>query len=246
MIAYEFNECRRVGLPIHRETFQIFERGADPETGEQGNGIFGIFVKVSVENPLIHEICFATDVKQDPSQVVKSERGESGRIAGYGVLYCFSVRSDRFFAPRFDFSNKREAIVGRSFGKIGPYRPCSSLKYPSLGIAIAAGFVQSPALARDISCAGISASACASLVGPAGLPVPSALSLACARCGQRGCCRDGCRAEECPARGFTEWFLRHALPFLHNRASSDAVLLRAKPQRTFITIFVVLLRLNSE
>lgn len=46
MFAHEFNECRSVRLPIHRETFQILERGADPETGEQGNGIFGIFVKV--------------------------------------------------------------------------------------------------------------------------------------------------------------------------------------------------------
>src|SRR5580700_3759766 len=65
MFADEFNESRSVGLPIHRETFQILERGADPETGEQGNGIFGIFVKVSVENPLIHEIRFATDVEED-------------------------------------------------------------------------------------------------------------------------------------------------------------------------------------
>src|SRR4029077_10976668 len=113
VLAHKFYERRSVGLPIHRETFQILERGADPETGEQGNGIFGIFVKVSVENPLIHEIRFATDVKEDPSEVVKSERGESGRIASYGVLYCFSVRSDRFFATRFDFSNKREAIIGR-------------------------------------------------------------------------------------------------------------------------------------
>ena len=114
MFAHKFDECGSVGLPIHRETFQIFERGTDPETGEQGNGIFGIFVKISVENPLIHEIRFATDVKEDPSQVVKSERGESERIGGYGVLYCFSVRSDHFFATRFDFSNNREAIVGRS------------------------------------------------------------------------------------------------------------------------------------
>ncbi len=70
MFADESDECRSVGLPIHRETFQILERGADPKTGEQGNGIFGIFVKVSVENPLIYEIRFATDVKEDPSQVV--------------------------------------------------------------------------------------------------------------------------------------------------------------------------------
>ena len=100
-----------------------FERGADPETSEQGNGIFGIFVKVSVENPLIYEIRFATDVKEDPSQVVKSERGESERIGSYGVLYCFSVRSDRFFATRFDFSTKREAIVGRSLGKVARIVP---------------------------------------------------------------------------------------------------------------------------
>ena len=86
---------------------------SDPELREQGDRIFGIFVKVSVEYPLIHEIRVAADVEEDPSQVVKPERGENGRIASYRVLYGFSVRADRFFATRFDLGNDREAVVGR-------------------------------------------------------------------------------------------------------------------------------------
>ena len=135
---------------------------------EESDGILGIFVKVRVEYSLIHEIRVAADVEENPSQVVKSERGENERIAGYGVLYSFSVRADRFFAARLDLGNDREAVVGRVFGKIGPYRPCSSLKYPSLGMAIAAGFVQSPAFARAASCSGTSTFASASLIVPAG------------------------------------------------------------------------------
>jgi hypothetical protein len=34
MFAHEPDECRSIRLRIHRETFQIFERGADPETAE--------------------------------------------------------------------------------------------------------------------------------------------------------------------------------------------------------------------
>ena len=104
MFAHEFNECRRVRLPIHRETFQIFETVSDPGLVKESDCIFGIFVKVSVEYPLVYEIRVATDVEEYPSQVVEFEWGENERIASYGVLYFFSVRSDRFFATRFDFA----------------------------------------------------------------------------------------------------------------------------------------------
>ena len=95
-----------------------------PVLFEESDCVFGIFVEVSIEYPLVHEIRVATDVEEDPSQVVKLERGENERIASYGVLYCFSVRTDCFLATRFDLCNDREAIVGRGLRK---NRPVTSL-----------------------------------------------------------------------------------------------------------------------
>ena len=64
-----------------------------PVCREERDGIFGIFVEVSIEYALVHEISIAADVEEDPSQVVKLERGENGRIAGYR-------RSQLFFRTR--------------------------------------------------------------------------------------------------------------------------------------------------
>ena len=117
MFAHEFDECRSVRLPIHREALKIFEDRVDAGLFEESDCVFGIFVEVSIEYPLVHEIRIAADVEEDPSQVVKPERGENERIASYSVLYCFSVRTDCFLATRFDLCNDREAIIGRGLRK---------------------------------------------------------------------------------------------------------------------------------
>ena len=120
MFAHKFYEGRRVRLPIRRKALQIFEDRVDPRLVKECNGILGIFVKIGIENPLVYEIRFATDVEEDPSQIVKSERGENKRIAGYSSLYFFAVRSDHFFATRFDLCDERESIIGRRLRINGP------------------------------------------------------------------------------------------------------------------------------
>ena len=52
-----------------------------PEIAEKGNRVFSVFVKVGVEYSLIHKVRFAADVEENPSQVVKSKRGEEEWIA---------------------------------------------------------------------------------------------------------------------------------------------------------------------
>ena len=112
MFAYEFNECRSVRLPIHREAIEVFEDCIDAGLFKESDCVFGVFIEVSIEYPLVHEIRVAADVEEDPSQVVESERGENKRIASDSVLYFFPVRTDSCFAPWFDLGNNREAIVG--------------------------------------------------------------------------------------------------------------------------------------
>src|ERR1700722_238152 len=117
MFAYEFNECRSVRLPIHREAIEVFEDCIDAGLFKESDCVFGVFIEVSIEYPLVHEIRVATDVEEDPSQVVKLEWGENKRIASYSVLYFFPVRTDYFLAPRFDLCDDREAIIGRGLRK---------------------------------------------------------------------------------------------------------------------------------
>src|SRR3979490_3253656 len=48
--------------------------------------------------------------------------------------------------PGMTFATTENPWQAGVLGKMGPYRPFSSVKYPSFGIAIAAGFVQSVSL----------------------------------------------------------------------------------------------------
>src|SRR4029077_658341 len=75
MFAYELCEGRSVRLPIHREAFKVSENSIDARLLEESDGILGIFVEVGVEYSLIHEIRITADVEENPSQVVKPERG---------------------------------------------------------------------------------------------------------------------------------------------------------------------------
>lgn len=48
--------------------------------------------------------------------------------------------------PGLTFATTENPWQARVLGKVGPYRPFSSVNYPSFGIAIATGFVQSVSL----------------------------------------------------------------------------------------------------
>jgi hypothetical protein len=109
MFAHELDECRGVRLPIHREALKIFEDGVNAGLFKESDCIFCIFVKVSIEYALVHEIRIAADVEENPSQVVELERRENKRSTSYSVLYFFPVGTDYFLAPRFDLCDDRES-----------------------------------------------------------------------------------------------------------------------------------------
>src|SRR3954452_23900507 len=117
MLAHELYERWRVRFPIHREAFQILERSVEPRAAEKRNGIFGVLVKISVEIPLIHEVGFATDVKENPSQVMQLERCKNRGIFCDRFLNYVTVLAYCLFSARLDLCNDREAIIGRRLRK---------------------------------------------------------------------------------------------------------------------------------
>ncbi len=75
--------------------------------------------------------------------------GQGCRTGGCGrkdpcCLELLTVLPDRCLTTGFDPRDDREAIIDRCAGDIGPYLPCSNLKYPSFGMVIAARLDQSP------------------------------------------------------------------------------------------------------
>src|SRR5215211_7967271 len=113
MVAHILYECRRICFPISREAFQILEHGGEPRGAKNRNGIFGVLVKIRVEISLIHEVGLATDVKDDPSQVMQLENCKKRGIFGDSFLNYLSMVADRLFAAWLDLCNNREAIIGR-------------------------------------------------------------------------------------------------------------------------------------
>jgi hypothetical protein len=94
------------------------------------------------------EIGFPLDVEKIPSEVMQLEHGEDVRLISDGLLDGLGVLIKSRLPSGDDLRDDGEAVASRSLGKIGPYLPCStlSLDKPPLGIALAAGFVQSPCL----------------------------------------------------------------------------------------------------
>ena len=70
------------------------------------NGIFGVFVEISVEDALIHKIGFAADIEEYPSQVMQLEvaREESDFLAIASQL-SFRTRRIVSFSARLDLRN---------------------------------------------------------------------------------------------------------------------------------------------
>ena len=64
MCADKSGEPLRIGLPIERETLEIFENGPHAGRAKKRNGILRILVKIRVEDALIHEVGFALNRKQ--------------------------------------------------------------------------------------------------------------------------------------------------------------------------------------
>src|SRR3954471_21631412 len=80
VLANEFDESRRIRLPVFGKTLKVFKNGADAELCEQRHCILGVLIEVGVEDTLIHEVGFTLDRKQNPPQVVELEHGQTVRL----------------------------------------------------------------------------------------------------------------------------------------------------------------------
>jgi len=105
--------------------------------------VFGVLVEVGVEDALILEVQAGTDVEEHPPQVVQAERRQGLRTRGDGFLNGLAVRADRVLAALLHLGDDGEPVAGRRPGVCRSVPPALELEVPSLGIAIAAGLVQS-------------------------------------------------------------------------------------------------------
>ena len=121
MFAHKFNKGRRVRLPIRREPIKIFKDRIDAGLFKKSDCIFGIFIEVSIEYPLVHEIRIAADVEEDPSEVVELEWGENKRIASVGAVgYTFNQLTGDTGSGATLVGHPRISAVGPEVGYLFP------------------------------------------------------------------------------------------------------------------------------
>src|SRR4051812_23100349 len=56
MIAHEFDEGGRVGLPVLWKSLKVLKDRLDAQRAKQGDGVLGVLVEIGVEDALIHEV----------------------------------------------------------------------------------------------------------------------------------------------------------------------------------------------
>ena len=127
------------------KALQILENGVETGCREDADRILGVFVEVGVEDAHVHEVGFALDVEKDPAEVMQLQHGEDVRLTGHGLLDVLGVLIEDLLPSGDDLRDDGEAVARRGLGKD---RAVSALLYvvlgePPLGIAIAAGLVQS-------------------------------------------------------------------------------------------------------
>jgi hypothetical protein len=93
------------------------------------------------------------NVEEHPTQVVKLEHFKSVGQAGYGLLDGVAVLANDRFASGLYFSDDSEAVTGGSAWIGWAVSAILDGKYPSFGIAIAAGLDQSVCWAGAIASA---------------------------------------------------------------------------------------------
>src|SRR5688572_21989318 len=69
VLANKPDKCFRVRLPIFRKAFEILEHGVEASPAEESHSVFGVLVKVGVEDALIHEIRLTLDREQEPAEI---------------------------------------------------------------------------------------------------------------------------------------------------------------------------------
>src|SRR5688572_20886449 len=98
VLADEFDEGQWVRLPVLGKALQVFKNRGEARTGENRHGVFGVLVEVRVEDALIHEVGFALDWKQQPTEIVQLEHGENVRLTGDRLLDGAGMLVEGFLA----------------------------------------------------------------------------------------------------------------------------------------------------
>src|SRR5215813_7478086 len=108
MFPDKLNERIRIGLPVHRKPFEVFKDSAHAKAQEQGHCVFSVFVEVSVEDSLIHEVQSVADVEQHPTKIMKLQRRKAVRVGCYCAFNSLSVCPDGRFATLLYLRDDRE------------------------------------------------------------------------------------------------------------------------------------------
>src|SRR6185437_6079737 len=119
MIADKLDEGGRVGFPVLRKAFEIFEDRMQPDIVEEADGVFGVLVEVGVEDALIHEVGLALYRNQEPAKVVKLERRQIVGRPCDGGFHLVGVLVECGFFARYDLCEDAEPVASRSSRKDG-------------------------------------------------------------------------------------------------------------------------------
>src|SRR5688500_18270789 len=117
MLTNEPHECFRIGVPVFREALEIFEDSSEAGSHKESHGVLGVFVKIGVENTLIHEVRLAFDWKQQPPEVVQFECGKVVRGGSHRRLDFPGVLVKRRLTAGNDFRNDAESVASGSLRK---------------------------------------------------------------------------------------------------------------------------------
>src|SRR6267142_3977750 len=107
VITDEPDEGLGVGLPIHREAFEVFEDCTHAGSAEECDGIFGVLVKVGIKDALIHKVGLAVNWKQYPSQIMELKRCENIGLSSQSLLDVLCVLIKDRLAAGNDFRDDR-------------------------------------------------------------------------------------------------------------------------------------------
>src|SRR3954452_5360157 len=86
MLVKELGDRGYVCLPVLRKSFEVCKNSRDARLGEEHDRVVNIFVKIGVENALIHEMQPRADIEKDPAKIVELERRKDKRIGLHGGL----------------------------------------------------------------------------------------------------------------------------------------------------------------
>src|SRR4029077_10064324 len=104
MLANELDECGSIRFPVRRKALKVFEDRIDAISPEEGHGILGVLVKVSVKDTLIHKVGFPVDWEEHPAQIVELEHGEAVRLIRHRLFDVPSVLVEHLFTAGDDLS----------------------------------------------------------------------------------------------------------------------------------------------